>query len=270
MPNPAAFLRHLDGNIVAALDTEIAAHTSWIMTVRKGGFATGGLRELVDQIAGRWQIALDGAETPDSYRQQTRLALALLLHKYGWQDARLTKQALAALPMLAPQLPEAFERVVARIEDHLRSPTVAPQRRPARIKHAPQFRPGDLLAVRHAGKVYCAFIHEIERDGSGNQYPIIEFFSRVFDRVPSADELKGVTAQGHRYDDGVWRADRYAIIGLDRNPDPAGQIEVLTTNLACAPDGSRLGASVGLYAIRHLFRLPEIIADLPFGRGPRS
>ncbi len=261
-------LKYLSGHIVQAAQQDVAAHTHHAMLGAKRGAEHRARvnREILDECADRWAARLSG---DGAYEVQ--LALALLLHKHGWDGGPFGRAWRAAADRLADELPEGFARALPKIEALLAAPPVPLARKPALPPSTTQFRAGDLIAITIRGRTFAAFVYEVVREGSGAQYPVVEFFDRTFPAVPSAEALAGVAAAGERFQDGAVRRSLHGVSGLTWQPDPAGQVVLLQAQSAIRPSAEALAPPVGLHAFNWFHRLPQVVEQLlgPAAAAPR-
>lgn len=256
-----AALNDFSGPLVLAAEQDVAARTHYAMLGTKSGAYDRSRqeREIVDGCADRWAARLDGPGAG-----AVHLILALLLHKYGWDGGPFAVGWRDARGRLAEDLPEGFARTLPKIESLLATPPRVLARKPSLPPSTTQVRAADLIAIAIRGRFFAAFVHEVAVQGNGGQYPIIEFFDRVFPRIPRLGELEGVPAMGERFDDGSVRRSRYAVSGLQWQPDPAGQVVLLQSGSATRPSAEALAPSVGLYTVEWFHRLPALV-DRLFG-----
>ncbi|MBB2948350.1 hypothetical protein FB565_008133 [Actinoplanes lutulentus] len=210
------------------------------------------LREAVTgPILERWRPRLDSAKV--------RLALAALLHKYGMASPDITDQALTAIDELerGVVLSDAFSRQVPAIRELLLSPPVPLTRRPRQPKPTTFHRPGDVISFELRSRFHAAFVREVH---GANEYPIVEFYQGVFDRVPVPSELVGRPSARDR-----GRA-RFAVIGMTYVPDPAGQVVVIASGQPDGPVGEEPRPGEGLYTLSDILGVQRAILGFHEGQ----
>lgn len=210
--------------------------------------------EVIANVLLRWNCILqaDPVEVAPLYAHKTALALAVCVHRQGFADAQLTDAAVAAIAALnaAVALNDVFHRRRADIEALLRSPAVMPARRPPLAKAHTAWRSGDVVGMQVADRHHAFHVLEVSQGA-----PIVEFYDIVQAMPLAWQQLQGVNARGGRSDDGSAYLDRYALYGLQQQPDPAHQFRLLASGIAQGPDNAHLARHWALYAVTDIFRM---------------
>lgn len=117
--------------LVRAMDEELARWVKHQM-LYPGRSRAEVERGVIPPVLLRWRCLLDAEDIGAATKNVTRVALATLLHKYGFQDPGTTAGALAAVDELNRQvvLSDAFERQSPEIKKLLESAPVPLTRRP--------------------------------------------------------------------------------------------------------------------------------------------
>lgn len=117
--------------LVRAMDEELACWVKHQMLYPGRSWAEVE-RGVIPPVLLRWRCLLDDEDIGAATKNVTRVALATLLHKYGFQDPGTTAGALAAVDELNRQvvLSDAFERQSPEIKKLLESAPVPLTRRP--------------------------------------------------------------------------------------------------------------------------------------------
>lgn len=252
--------------LVQTLDEDLARLMTRLMAYARHDAALAanpGARAL-PQVLRRWNCVLQASDETvlPLYRHKTAVALAILLHKYGIADATLNAQAEAAIDALndAVALSDDFHRKTPAIKQaFLHTPPTPLKRAPGQPDSLTFYRAGDVVSYQLDGRYHAAYVH---RCANTNSSPIIEFYDAVFDHVPSMDELNGLPAKGHRYNDGALHIERMSVSGMKFMPDPAGQFVPVKACVETPPDNSQLQESVGLYVVSDVFDMQERVDGL--------
>lgn len=212
----------------------------------------------------RWRCLLDAEDIGPVTKNVARVALATLLHKYGFQDPGTTADALRAVDELneGVVLSDAFERQSPEIKKLLESAPVPLTRRPRRPRTLSFLRPGDVISFELSGRFHAAFVREMN---GANEFPVIEFYAGTFTRPPTWAELSGRAAAAEHA-----RA-RFGVVGLTHVPDPAHQVLIIEAQQPQPPHGGDTLPGGGLWAMSDLMSLQEdvrgLFADRP-AHGP--
>ena len=238
-------------SLVTALDEDLARWTGEQM-LPPGRTHAEVQAGVIPPILARWRCLLDAPDTRPATKAVTWVALATLLHRYGFADSEVTVAALSAVDLLNDEvvLSDAFARQADKVEALLTSPPVPLTRRPRRPRPVTFLRPGDVVSVQFGDVFRAAYVREVQR---GNEFPIVEFYAGDFDRVPELDELDGRAAARDR-----GRA-RYGVVGMTYLPDPARQIVSIASGHPHPPVGEEPRVGEGLWTLATLFRLPKYL-----------
>ncbi|WP_416966686.1 hypothetical protein [Streptomyces sp. 4F14] len=238
--------------IVQAMNEDVARWTGRQMSYRGLSHAEVE-RAVVPPLLARWRCLLDDADAPA--QDVGWVALATLLHKYGFQDGAVTTGALASVDGLNRRvvLSDAFERQSPAIKALLRSAPTPLTRRPRSPRTVTFLRPGDVVSVRLAGRFHAAFVHELH---GANEFPVIEFYAGSFSRAPTMAQLadRPAARAGGRA--------RFGVVGLTYLPDPARQVVALASGHSQAPYGDGPQAGDGLWTLTDIIELPQVTAGL--------
>ncbi|MFD3547234.1 hypothetical protein ACFWUW_16750 [Streptomyces sp. NPDC058655] len=246
---------------VRAMDEELARWVRWQMHL-PGASHEEVAHAVIGPVLTRWRCLLDSDDASPALRNVAKVALATLLHKYGFQDADLTAQAVAAVDELNRDvvLSDAFERQSREIKELLRSAPAPLTRKPASPRSLTFLRPGDVLSVELGGRFHAAYVWRV--DGL-NETPLIEFYAGTFAQPPTPAELAGGRAArpGGRA--------RFGVDGLTYLPDPAGQVRAVAAAHGEGPLGGEPGPGQGLYTVTDVMTLQRHMAEL-FGGPPAA
>lgn len=251
--------------LVQNIDEDFARLTAKAMTYAKhdAKIAENLTCYVLPKILLRWDCVLkaENAEVTDNYKRITILALAVILHKYGLHDSEITERAMDAIDALNRDvvLSDDFFRKSDQIKKFISSEPVALKRKPSLPDNITFYRPNDVIAIQLDQHFYCAYIHGHSRP---NESPIIEFYDKIFDKVPEIQELQKLPAKGQLYNDGIKRISKYAVSGIKFLPDMANQFKLIHSKDEIPPSNTHLEESVGLYAIMDLFSMQNEIKRL--------
>ncbi|MEE1761365.1 MULTISPECIES: hypothetical protein [unclassified Streptomyces] len=124
------------------------------------------------------------------------MALATLLHKYGFHDASgaVTARAFASFDELNCDvvLSDAFARQSPAIKTLLQSAPTPVTRRPRIPRTVTFLRPGDLVSVQLADRFHAAFVHELH---GANEFPIIEVYAGSIGRSTPRRRTEAIPRQ---------------------------------------------------------------------------
>jgi hypothetical protein len=228
--------------LVRALDEDLAR---WV------GGSRGQVVD-VEPVMVRWRCLLEDPAASEIARDKGWLALGTLLHRYGISDSDLTERAVAAVDRLnaAVALSDAFARQSPAIVALLRSAPQPLTRRPGRPQPVTFLRAGDVLSVRVGAGFHACWVRAIH---GLHEYPIVEFYTGRFDRMPTADDLAGRGAAAER-----GRA-RFAVVGMSYLPDPARQVVAIDGRDVKPPEGGEPGPGDGLYTLTDNLRIQRVL-----------
>ncbi|OKK15994.1 hypothetical protein AMK16_24945 [Streptomyces sp. CB00455] len=239
---------------VRALDEELARWVGGQMLLP--GLSHEELaHRVIPPVLARWRCLLDSEEVRPATKDVVRVALATLLHKYGFQDAAVTAQAVAAVDALnrAVVLSDAFERRSEDIKQLLGTPPAPLSRRPASARSLTFLRVGDVLSIELDGAFHAAYVWQVT---GLNEAPVIEFYCGTFTRPPALADLAGREAArpGGRA--------RFLVDGLTYLPDPAHQVRAVAAAHGQGPRGGEPGPAQGLYTMTDILTLQRHIGEL--------
>ncbi|PSL49481.1 hypothetical protein CLV51_101815 [Chitinophaga niastensis] len=248
--------------LVLSIDEDLATLTFYAMCYDKHHSIDNQLSYILPKILLRWNCVLNADKNISAnYKQKTILALAILLHKYGFADKQITEKALTAIDDLnnAVALSDDFFRKADEIKAFINTTPVPLKKKPTTPENITFYREQDVVAIQLDGKFYAAYIHKLT---GPNESPIIEFYDGTFDKVPALEELDGLNARGQVYNDGVARVSLYSISGMKYLPDLANQIQLISACVEKKPSNNHLAKSVGLYAMSDLFEIQDTIIKM--------
>ncbi|MDJ1483515.1 hypothetical protein QNI16_23660 [Cytophagaceae bacterium YF14B1] len=249
--------------LVQSIDDDISRLTWYAMAYDKQGNQQSHLAYILPKLLLRWNCILhaDSKEVSEHYKQKAVLALAVILHKYGFADTLLTQHAIRAIDQLNQEvvLSDDFFRKSEEIKKLISGSPVALKRKPAMPDSITFYRPKDVVSIQLERKFYAAYIHNLT---GPNEAPIIEFYEGEFDSIPTVQDLYNRKAKGQRYNDGKERIARFAIYGMKYMPDLANQIQLIGACIESAPENEHLTASVGLYTMSDLFDIQSDIQQM--------
>ncbi|GET45936.1 hypothetical protein [Capnocytophaga felis] len=254
-------------HLVEAMDDDLARLVWWEIAASSNETPQKQLESLMPKFLLRWDCALKPSAEKDKkhYRNKTLVAMATLLHKYGFSDPKITAQAFDAIDSLNKDvvLSDDFARKTPQIKELLKNPPAPLKRRPALPESVTFYRPKDIIAIELENIFYIAYIHT---DTGINQSPVVEFYEKTFDKVPTLDELKNTRTIGEEYSDGTTKISKFSISGLKYLPDPAGQVTLIASAIDTPPDNKHLKHSIGLYTMSSIFEIQLIIKRM-FSKG---
>lgn len=242
--------------VVQAIDEDLARLTFRALCFKSEDEQCGAI---LSQLLLRWNCILQAEEgISDNYKNITVLAIAVLLHKYGYAEATLTDRALRAIDLLnkSVALSDHFFHRSGEIKKFICSEPVRLKRRPSQPESVTFYRPKDLISIQLEQKFYAAYIHS---DSGVNESPVIEFYNGVFDHQPTIDEVVNLPAIGNQYQDDTERVSYFRISGMKFLPDPANQIQLIASAIDKVPNQGDLQESIGLYCMEDLFSIIDVI-----------
>jgi hypothetical protein len=255
-------------NLVDSMNTDLALLTIRSLSELKWGRIPNQISYVLPKLLLRWNCVLQAksTEVTKNYKAKTSLALAVLLHKYGFTDAKLTKEAIAAIDYLndTVALGDVLYHKTSEIKALLLSTPISLKRAPAFPKETNTFyREGDILSFQLGQHFYAVYVH----GASGRGSSIWEFYDAVFSKLPTLDQLKNVSAKGQFFNDGTQGRALFKIFGTQFSVDPANQILLIDSAIANKPSHHHLGAGIGSDggAGVDLFSLQEHLQDKEFG-----
>ncbi len=250
-------------HLVQSIDEDLARLTAYVMAVYKNEKPDSLAKKVLTPLLLRWNCVLEaGDETATPiYRQKTILALAILLHKYGFVHKEITAKAIKAIDELndGVVLSDDFFRKSKEIKTFISSAPEPLKRKPGMPDSISFYRAKDVIAIQLDKKFYAAYIHRLARP---NESPVIEFYNGVFSQVPAMAELQGLTAKGAKYNDGVERIEMYSVSGLKFLPDLANQVTLVSACVSEPPSNKQLEKPVGLYTVSDIFDIQDTIKQL--------
>lgn len=250
-------------HLVQSADEDLARLVWSAMTSDKNKNIQEQTEQLVSKLLTRWNCILTTTdkEISEHYKQKAYLALAILLHKYGYKYEPITDNALKAIDLLNKDvvLSDDFFRKSDTIKSFLATEPVPLKRKPIIPESITFYRPKDVISIQLENKFYGAYIHSLT---GPNENPIIEFYDKVFDKIPNIKELKQCKAQGALLIDGTKRIAKYAVSGMKFLPDLSNQVKLISACENESPSNSHLQKPIGLYAVEDIFSIQRIIKGL--------
>lgn len=252
-------------HLVQSIDEDLARLITRTMSFAKHDkkIAANPLVYFLPKMQLRWDCILkaDDREVTDNYRQTTTLALAVNLHKYGFADKSITGDAIKSIDALNKSiaLSDDFFRKSDEIKNFISSPPVELKRKPTLPDSTTFYRPKDVVSIQIGKKYYCAYIHKLSNP---NESPVIEFYDRVFDKVPALQMLENIKAKGQVYNEGIERISKYSVAGMKFLPDLANQVKLVSACVETPPSNKDLQKSVGLYTVSDIFEIQDDIKRL--------
>lgn len=240
--------------LVKALDEEVARVVFYLMTGLKRNTITDSFDFSYNKILQRWQCLLKHNKDNQCYIEKFNIALAVLFHKYGISGESLTLLAIASIKSLNKEsaLGDAFYHKEKEIIQFLQAAPKASSRYPNRVITTTYYRPGDIVAFESDNRFVAAYIHA---DTGINEAPIIEFYDAVFDKLPTLDEIIGLSAYGKRIE-------KYAVYGMTYLPDLAQQITLIASGVEEKPDNTMQEEALGLYTTSDLYLIQSNIEQI--------
>ncbi|MBV8251546.1 MAG: hypothetical protein JO154_02985 [Chitinophaga sp.] len=220
---------------------------------------------ILSPLMRRWNCVLQAdREISLDYRHKTSLALAVLLHKYGFADKTITDSALQAIDALnkGVVLSDDFFRKSDDIKAFIQSTPVSLKKKPSYAESLTFYRGEDVISFQLENKYYAAYIHYIQ---GVNESPVLEFYDGIFDSVPSLAMLEGLPAKGAIFNDGKSRISLYAVPGMKFLPDMAGQVQLISASVKHKPSNAHLIKPDWEYTLSDLFNLQKTIQGM-FGK----
>ncbi|MEU4500474.1 hypothetical protein [Streptomyces sp. NPDC024089] len=244
--------------LVRAMDEELARWVKHRMSP-PGRTHTEVEQDVIPPVLLRWRCLFDAEDVGTAAKDIARVALATLLHKYGFQDPGTTAGALRAVDGLNGHvvLSDAFERRSPEIKKLLESPPVPLTRRPRTSRALTFLRTGDVISFQLAGRFHAAFVREMS---GTNEFPVIEFYAGTFTRPPTWADLSGRPAAADR------GRSRFGVVGLSHLPDPAHQVRAVEAQDPHPPHGEDPRPGEGLWRLSDLMSLQEDVLRLFGGR----
>jgi hypothetical protein len=243
--------------LIQAIDDDLARLTQQAMAEEKHGRINNQLAYVLPPLLTRWNCVLNaGTALKDHYKQLTTLALATLLHKYGFADAKITANANHAIDELNKHviLSDDFYRKSTDIKQLLATAPSPLKKRPSVSAAVTFYRAQDVVSVQVGNRFYAAYVYSII---GINESPVIGFYNGVFHKRPSMNDLASLTAKGLVYNDGQERISHFSVYGMKFMPDPANQIHLMEAGVKNPPSDTHLGEPIGLYTVYDLFRLQD-------------
>lgn len=170
-------------HLVKSIDEDLSSLVFYAMCYNKDSIEKQ-LAYFLPNLLLRWNCVLKaGKEVSDNYKEITILEIAVLLHKYGYADNSITKQAIEAIDHLNKKvvLSDDFFRKSDEIKNILLSLPISLKRKPAIAESITFYRKKDVISIQLDGKYYAAYIHELT---GINESPKIEFYNGMFDNIP--------------------------------------------------------------------------------------
>jgi len=250
------------GKLVQSIDEDLIRLIEEFVSA-KNKSTTEKTEIIISKLLPRWNCVLGNNSENISmqYKQKTYLVLAVLLHKYGFQYAPLTTNALKAIDQLNEEvvLNDDFFRKSEDIKAFLKTEPIALKRKPARPENITFYREKDVVSIQIGEHYYGAYITELT---ASNEIPVIEFYDKIFDKIPDMEELSQRKAKGVVANDGKEYISKYAVAGMKFLPDFANQIHLISASEKEPPSEKHLQKSIGLYAYTDLLELPSITKRL--------
>lgn len=217
------------------------------------------LAEILPQLLSRWDCLLAAPEVSESSVHATWLAIAVTLHKYGFQDKDITQKAIEAIDHMNKNVLSSDEmfRKSEEIKTFLKSPPEPLKRKPAYQDSVTFFRAEDVISVQYNKRFYVAYVHEVN---TGNERPVIEFYDGVFENIPTIEQVKTLKARGRGTGKPV--ISKFGIYHRTHLPDFANQFVLLASGVKEKPDNSMLEEPTGLYTMSSLYEIQLNIRQL--------
>ncbi|MET9083060.1 hypothetical protein ABZX77_14395 [Streptomyces sp. NPDC004237] len=234
--------------VVQAMNQDVARWTGEQMSY-PGRSHAEVQRAVIPPVLTRWRCLLDAADATATAKDVGWVALATLLHKYGFHDGATTARAVASVDELNRHvlLSDMFERQSPAIKALLQEAPTPLTRRPRSPRTVTFLRPGDVVSIQVADRFHAAFVHELH---GANEFPVIEFYAGSFAQLPTMAQLADRPAA---------RADaraRFGVVGLTFLPDPARQVVALAAQHSKAPPGGGSEVDDGLWTLTDIIDLP--------------
>ncbi|WP_427872620.1 hypothetical protein [Flavobacterium sp. MMS24-S5] len=246
--------------LVKSLDEDLARLTFGAMCYDNN--KDNQLLYVLPKLLNRWNCILNAENSiSDNYKQTTVLALAILLHKYGFTDIDITNKAIKAIDKLnkSAALSDDFLKKSEEIKQFILSPPIPLKRKPTVSESITFYRAKDIISIQFENRFYVAYIHEI----SGvNESPIVEFYDRIFDQIPKLNEIINLPAKGRLSTGNIERIAYFSISGMKYLPDLANQIQLVGSSIEKLPISDHLEKQIGLRTISNIFDIQTIIKQL--------
>jgi hypothetical protein len=247
-------------HLIKSLDEDLARLTFTAMCYEKD--TEKQFSYILSKLLNRWNCILKADnKISDNYKQTTILALSILLHKYGFKNEEINKRAIDAIDFLNKKvaLSDDFFRKSEEIKQFIFSDTIPLKRKPTIPDSYTFYRAKDIISIQLENHYYVAYIHEIT---GVNETPILEFYNRIFDKIPNLKQLENLPAKGEIYDDGKERVSFFSISGLKYQPDLANQITLISSSAENKPNNNHLKKSIGQYETSDLFDIQDTIQSM--------
>jgi hypothetical protein len=217
------------------------------------------LTEILPQLLARWNCLLEAPEVSESTVHSTWLAIAITLHKYGFQDKDLTQKAIDAIDYMNKHVLSSDDlfRKSEEIKTFLKSSPEPLKRKPAYQDSVTFFRAEDVISIQYNKHFYVAYVHEVN---TGNERPVVEFYDGVFESIPTLDQVKNLKARGRGIEKPV--ISKFGIYNRTHLPDFANQFVLLASGVKEKPDNSMLEIPAGLYTMSSLYDIQLNIRQL--------
>ena len=251
-------------HLAQAIDEDLARLFNYAMRFKKGGSIDDVSSYILPLILARWDCVLLAENgLAKYYKEKVFLMLAILLHKYGLSENRITEEAIKSITILNDNmvLGEDFFRKSQEIKKLLKTKPLELRRKPRKPQNITFFRANDIISIKIDGKYYIAYIHKLT---GVNEAAVIEFYDEVFEKIPKIKELTNMKAKGERFNDGKIRIAKFAIYGMKHQPDLANQIHLIgsSTKTNIVPDNKHLEESIGLFTVSNLFFIQKTIREM--------
>lgn len=240
-------------HLAYSIEEDISRLVFNAMNGMEHGWVEDPLTYILSRLLLRWNSLLKDHHTSKKDKHVTELALAVLLHKYGFADHAITDSAINAFDQLneTAVLPEELRRKSNSIKNFLLSKPIPLKKLPVIPDSLTFYRAGDAISIQLEDKFYAAYVHEVK---PGNECPVIEFYDSVFKRRPDFKDIEKLQAKGEKQHDGIHMS-RFAVYGMRHLPDPANQIHLIKTCVNKKPSDVHLKEPTGLYSAEDIFSL---------------
>ncbi|NML23529.1 hypothetical protein HHL16_21805 [Pseudoflavitalea sp. G-6-1-2] len=247
-------------HLVQSIDEDLARLVYTAMCFHKDDSKQASY--ILTKLLLRWNCVLKAGDTVSvHYKKKTVLALAVLLHKYGFTDNNITAESLQAIDDLNADvvLDDDFFRKSEEIKKFLTAEPVKLKRKPTVPENITFYRPKDVISIQLDNRYYAAYIHRLS---APNESTVIEFYDGIFDHVPTLAELERLQAKGQKFNDGLERVANFSICGLKFLPDLANQVQLISACIETKPSNSHLSESIGLYTVKDIFMIQDDITAM--------
>ncbi|WP_299435588.1 hypothetical protein [uncultured Aquimarina sp.] len=250
--------------LAQAIEEDLARLVNYAMAFKKGGSIDGISLYVLPLMLARWNCVLLAENgIAKHYKEKVFLMLATLLHKFGLSDNSITEEAINAIDTLNNDivLSDDFHRKSQQIKDFLQTKPLELKRKPRKPENSTFFRANDIVSIKIDHRYYAAYIHKLT---GVNEAPILEFYDKIFEKIPQIEELKDLKAKGEKFNDGIIRISNFAIYGMKYQPDLANQIHLIgsSKNLDIVPNNNHLKESIGLFTVSNLFFIQKTIKKM--------